>query len=239
MDYRYNYGALKAWADANPEFSNRQVAIKLGFTDVSSFRRWLFGESAIPIEHLLKFCNLYQVPLEWFFFDNDVIPEMHIRAAGINDQTEPTGGYTQRNKKGGPHRTSPIVSERIYSHVPGMETRTDGDSEVRTDERNDGDTEVRKDGTADLRNNKDVDITQLFISYQKALQDIQRDHIKREDEIREKYETKWDKERDELMTIIRSQRAEIDKMKRRDYRWGMVGEEEEPHPNPPRRRGDI
>ena len=204
---------LQDWLDANPQYTKRALARELGFSDYSSLAKWIAGDRAMPIQHMLRFCNLFQVPLEMFFFDNDAPATLNMARPKINDQTEPTGGYVAMNSNGGPHYPSPEVEQRKPCRLPnGIVT------DSKTDDADTTEQTASEGGTAQPQ----ADMAQIFMAYQQALAQMQAEHHRREDQIRESYEHKWDKERDTLLEAMRIQREELERLRR--GRYGMVAE---------------
>lgn len=128
MKYHFNYSFLKRWMQANADITDRQVLYAMGTTSNAGLDSWEKMKTPIPTIQLLRFCNVFQVPISAFIVDADAdysqgIDQFDYVQPDVNDQFEPDGGYIPKNERrplGTRALRDPTDVELIKSTVPGL-----------------------------------------------------------------------------------------------------------------------
>lgn len=119
-NYCYNFGFFRDFFAANPGIKKYDVMHEMGMSDYATIKRWFSGESMMPLHQLMKFCNLYSVPITAVFLDenadgNGTVPPVHSVA-----DTEPQGGWKELKRgagvKIGPSRTDVHYCSNLPSY---------------------------------------------------------------------------------------------------------------------------
>lgn len=118
MNYAYNYSFLREWMKCNPHINRKKILKGLGTKSYTSIRDWSDGLIPMPIMSILRFCNYFNVPLEYFFRDkdsNEIVDNLNITAPYPFESLTPLEGSASEKKKG---RCEGGVNPEVYEHVP-------------------------------------------------------------------------------------------------------------------------
>lgn len=117
-NFVYNYGFLVDWFDANPSIKRYEVLKNLGMTDYRTLQNWIEGLTMMPLTQMMKFCNLYNVPITSFFFSEGADDQSVFAPITANAKIEPLGGWKSNEKRAGIKMGDPRCEEHISSNLP-------------------------------------------------------------------------------------------------------------------------
>ncbi|MBQ0075024.1 MAG: hypothetical protein KBT34_12640 [Prevotella sp.] len=201
-DYYYNFGYLSQWMTANPELSKRKVLQSLGSNDYECFNRWLNGEITMPTSILLKFCNIFGVPLSNFFRDKNADTNSWIVAPSINDMIEPQGGYPNYGHKMGRQTINPHSDLFIESNDPMMPIV---DKSIMACDKCSEESETIQTLKLTMSHQKEI----LEERHKQEIANIQKEWAIKEMELRKQIEEENKEERKRLLNIISIQSNQI------------------------------
>lgn len=99
-NFVYNYGFLADWFKANPTIKRYDVLANMGMSDYRTLQNWMEGITIMPVHQIMKFCNLYNVPIHAFFYDECSDDNSIYAKLRVDSMIEPAGGYPEASRTG-------------------------------------------------------------------------------------------------------------------------------------------
>lgn len=134
-NFCFNFGFFNDFFAANPGIKKCDVMKEMGMSDYYTLRRWFDGETMIPLHQLMKFCNLYSVPVTAFFFDEHADDESVFSPVFEGAMTEPLKGWPKKKNTVGIKTGDSRTAVHYFSNLPSYcrtATRTDSIAEGQT-----------------------------------------------------------------------------------------------------------
>lgn len=138
-NFCYNYGFLADWLKANSK-KRYDVLKEMGMSDYKTLQNWIEGETMMPLAQLMKFCNLYNVPITAFFFDELADEDSIFSQIPVNAQIEPAGGWPDQKRKAGIKVCDPRTDIHMDSNLPAY-VKTSGSTKTISDNATEQETE--------------------------------------------------------------------------------------------------
>ena len=205
MKYSYNYSFLSDWYATNSDrIQKKQMLEALEAKDYTCLNGWIAGDKPMPIYHILRFCNTFQIDICSFFrdADNGQVCTFKPERPNINDQLEPNGGYRKGKRNVGDHGVNPMPCMILPSQSPYEPMVTEEGTETLTGTLTRKETEGEPSGT---------------VAGADALIALEQNHLE---------------QRNKLLDIIAEQQKQIADLTKKllqkektTFRYGMVGEE--------------
>lgn len=117
-NFVYNYGFLADWRKANPNIKRNELLQSMGMCDYGTLAKWINGNTMMPLAQLMKFCNLWGVPVTAFFMDEKAEDNSIFTPIMENAQIEPMGGWPNNNRKAGIKVCDPRTKVHYSSNLP-------------------------------------------------------------------------------------------------------------------------
>lgn len=144
-NFVYNYSFLSDWFRANPTIKRYDVLANMGMSDYRTLQNWMEGVTIMPVHQIMKFCNLYNVPIHAFFYDEYADEHSLYAKLHPNAMIEPSGGYPEASRTGlklsdprtNTHTTSvmPDYCHTSISQEPQDHSTTEQGTAIPQDER--------------------------------------------------------------------------------------------------------
>lgn len=117
-NYCYNFSFFTDFFAANPGIKKYDVLSEMGMKDYNTLKRWFDGVTMMPLHQLMKFCNLYSVPITAFFLDENATADALVPAVPVGTSIEPVDGW-KALKAGAGVKIGPSHTEVHYcSNLP-------------------------------------------------------------------------------------------------------------------------
>ena len=117
-NFCYNYGFLADWLTANPGIKRYDVLAKMGMSDYRTLQNWMAGLTMMPLTQMMRFCNIYNVPLTAFFYDEAATDTSVFTPLTPNAMIEPAGGWPTSERKTGIKVCDPRCDTHFKSNLP-------------------------------------------------------------------------------------------------------------------------
>lgn len=125
-NYCYNFSFFADFFAANPGIKKYDVLREMGMKDYSTLQRWMDGVTLMPLHQLMKFCNLYSVPITAMFLDENAEASSLVPAVPDGARIEPVGGWKDIKKGAGIKIGPSRVDVHYCSNLPAY-CKTDAD----------------------------------------------------------------------------------------------------------------
>lgn len=117
-NFVYNYGFLADWLRANPSVKRGDLLRSMEMCDYGTLAKWTNGETMMPLAQMMKFCNLWGVPITAFFMDEKADEGSVFTPINTDAQVEPTGGWPDSSRKAGIKVCDPRTAIHMNSNIP-------------------------------------------------------------------------------------------------------------------------
>lgn len=117
-NFCYNYGFLADWLKANPEIKRYGLLDMLDMSYYKTLQNWMDGVTMMPLTQMMKFCNLFNVPITAFFLDDYADEESVFNAPNAESMTEPAGGWKESDRTAGIKSGDPRTERHQMSQLP-------------------------------------------------------------------------------------------------------------------------
>lgn len=175
-DYRFNYGFLKEWMEAN-KMTKRDVLNALQTKNYNGLNEWIDGIRPMHIEAIIRLCNTFDIPLGCFFFDNNARADIQPAKPNENDQVLPSNQNMHKRGRGVKENPiSPVAEFHQETKIPDGVTLN-----------------IEKAAITD-----DVEKLKIELSYERKINEIKDKYNERINELRKNYDTRLSK-KDEII----------------------------------------
>ena len=130
-NYCYNFSFFADFFAANPSIKKYDVLREMGLKDYSTLQRWMDGVTLMPLHQLMKFCNLYSVPITAMFLDENADASALVPSVPEGARIEPVGGWKDIKKGAGIKIGPSRVDVHYCSNLP-VYCKTDADISAMT-----------------------------------------------------------------------------------------------------------
>lgn len=117
-NYCYNFGFFGDWLASNPQFKRYGILSELGMSDYRTLQNWMEGKTIMPITQMMKFCNIFGVPLTAFFYDEYADENSVFAKIQPDAIIEPVGGWKTSERRVGIKVGDPRTSVHHQSTLP-------------------------------------------------------------------------------------------------------------------------
>lgn len=117
-NFCYNFGFLADWFRANPKMKKYDVLHEMGMSDYKTLQNWIEGVTIMPTTQIMRFCNLYNVPITAFFFDEEATEQSVFSPIHDGAAIEPTGGWKESVRRVGIKVGDPRTKVHNISVLP-------------------------------------------------------------------------------------------------------------------------
>lgn len=117
-NFCYNYGFLADWLNANPKIKRYELLHSLDMSDYRTLQNWMEGLTMMPLMQMMKFCNLYNVPITAFFYDEEADEHSPFTAPTPYSMLEPAGGYKESERRAGIKTGDPRTETHQQTRLP-------------------------------------------------------------------------------------------------------------------------
>lgn len=117
-NFCYNYGFLADWLRANPKIKRYDVLHEMGMSDYRTLQNWMEGKTMMPLTQMMKFCNLYSIPITAFFFDENAQEDSVVSPIINGAMIEPLDGWKASDRRTGIKQGDPRTNIHYVSNLP-------------------------------------------------------------------------------------------------------------------------
>jgi hypothetical protein len=117
-NFCYNFGFLADWFRANPKIKKYDVLHEMGMSDYKTLQNWIDGVTIMPTTQIMRFCNLYNVPITAFFFDENAEEDSVFSPIHAGATIEPVGGWKETTRRAGIKVCDPRTNIHNVSELP-------------------------------------------------------------------------------------------------------------------------
>lgn len=117
-NFCYNYGFLADWLAANPNIKRKKLLESLEMSDYRTLHNWIEGLTMMPLTQMMRFCNIYNVSITAFFYDEFTDETSVFSALHNSAKIAPANGWSNNNRKVGIKLCDPRTNIHINSNMP-------------------------------------------------------------------------------------------------------------------------